>query len=1120
MLYAFLMALISVWGWGQTWQKLSNHSDVTSSGIYLIVDTNSSRALSGSNGTASAPDAIAVTMSSDGNTITGGVADALQWTFEQSGSSYVIHPKGSTTTWLYSTSSNNGIRVGTNNNKTWNLDVTGGGSVNYKGFSHVGTSRYLGVYSNSDWRGYTSSGTNIGSTNIEIFGLVTNTPSFTSTDSFNTFTYIESNGPSVSQLVSVSGANLDNNIPVTVSAPANYEISLTNNNDFSDSKTITYSGGEFVSQSLYVRLKSGLSVGNYSGDVIVSGGGVSTAKVFAVDGNVVTVPTVSASSFTGTVGASFNDNIQATQNPTSYALVSGNLPLGLNLNTSTGVISGTPNSAGTFTANVTATNDAGTSAPATVTFTIAKGDQTITGFADQTKFFSDPAFTLPVNTNADLAITYSSSDTSVATVSGNTVTVAGLGTTTITAAQQGNNDWNTLTQTIALTIVADPVVYNGVGRFEKINSLADLTDGYYILADADDDVMAGSTISSGTLVTSSLNPVNNIVVNPLTDDVFNIINGNGTYTLQNVGNSKFLNYVSSTNLSYVDNATGDKQKWNITYNASGYYRFASADSSTRILKYNSSLTTPGFKAYTISTQSPEVALYKLIETTVWDGSVWSNGAPQGKDVEITGIYTTSSNPAFTAKNITIKNGGSLEITNANTIAAENITVEDGGNLIQRDGSMLNYSGTFNVLKNTSTDVDKYAFWSSPVAGQNLASIYDGASAPFLITEYSTATNQYVNSTDAAAVAGKGYSIKRPAGNGTLTFTGTPHNELINTYILNSAASGFNLVGNPYPSDLSLPAFYAANSSNISSTFYFWDSSSPAVTSPTGASTTNYGYATYNAAGSPTWVAAPNLGAVSPTGNVAKIGQAFIVKATASNALVLNNSMRGAEAGSFFNKNNSSTEGKFWLQLSTSYNANNTFAVTYSNGASNALDAYDSKAMGTGSNAFYTIAANNRLVIQGRSSFNANDVVPVGTKHFEAGDFVISLVQKEGLFNNGQPIYLHDKQLNTYTDLQNATYAFSAGAGEFTNRFELVYTMGVLSTAEADKNTFEVYRDGNQFVVRNAKKIENVEVYDAAGRKIVQLSPNATTTVLNLEAKGVYILKAVSNGKTYSQKIIK
>ena len=517
----------------------------------------------------------------------------------------------------------------------------------------------------------------------------------------------------------------------------------------------------------------------------------------------------------------------------------------------------------------------------------------------------------------------------------------------------------------------------------------------------------------------------------------------------------------------------------------------------------------------------------VTSTTTWNGTAWSNGVPAAAvDAIFTGSYSTTSQPAFTANNITIQSGGVLEITSGNTISAVNVAVEDGGNLIQKDGSVLSFTGAFKALKNGTSEINKYAFWSSPVVNQNLTNMYT-AGTPAYITVYDTATDSYINAASTNSVFAKAYSIKTPVANAALVFEGTPNNGT-QTYTLATSGNGFNLIGNPYPSSLSLGAFYTANAARISSTFYFWDNKSTNVTLQNGATTTNYGYATFNAANgaNPTWVPAPNGNggtAVVPTGAVANIGQGFIVKTlntSVDTSLTFNNEMRGATNGTFFNKNNSATEGKFWLRLNSEYNTNNTFAVDYTDGASDSFDNYDSKAIGMGSDGFYTLADSQKLIIQGKASFDINDVVPVGLKHFQNGNFTIALVQKEGLFNNGQAIYLHDKITGAYTDLQNSAYTFNANAGETADRFEIVYKLNVLATAEIKKDTFEVFRDGQDFVVRNDKNVEKVEIFDAAGRKIQTINENSKVIRVQLSSKGVYILKALSQGKEYTKKIVK
>ena len=72
------------------------------------------------------------------------------------------------------------------------------------------------------------------------------------------------------------------------------------------------------------------------------------------------------------------------------------------------------------------------------TLTVNKRSQTITFGALPEKTYEDLPFTLPQKTNEGLTISYKSTNTSVATVSGNTVTILKPGTTDIIASQAGD----------------------------------------------------------------------------------------------------------------------------------------------------------------------------------------------------------------------------------------------------------------------------------------------------------------------------------------------------------------------------------------------------------------------------------------------------------------------------------------------------------------------------------------------------------------------------------------------------------------------------------------------------------------------------------------------------------
>lgn len=166
--FLFIALLMAVWtgGWAQTWEK-TDLANLTSDDVFVIVDIESTGAYAMSNdkGTGSAPSATKVTLSADEKQITSVVTDVIKWTLDKNSGGYTFYPNGDKKKWLYTTSSNNGVRVGTNANKQFESYSQNG----YIGLKNTATNRYVGVYNKKDWRCYTSYSTNIGSTKISYF---------------------------------------------------------------------------------------------------------------------------------------------------------------------------------------------------------------------------------------------------------------------------------------------------------------------------------------------------------------------------------------------------------------------------------------------------------------------------------------------------------------------------------------------------------------------------------------------------------------------------------------------------------------------------------------------------------------------------------------------------------------------------------------------------------------------------------------------------------------------------------------------------------------------------------------------------------------------------------------
>lgn len=221
--------------------------------------------------------------------------------------------------------------------------------------------------------------------------------------------------------------------------------------------------------------------------------------------------------FTNTTNSSGNTtrDVNLTVNPLSATVQLANLsqtydgstkPVGVTTSPSglayEATYNGSPNpptDAGTYAvvATVTEPNYAG---GASGNLTIAKAFQTITfpEFAEPIRD-NEPAFTLSGAINSALAISYTSSNTAVATVSGNTLTAVGPGTTIITASQPGDDNHEAAPPvqrelTVFQTNLAEAVIYE---PFDDPNStLSGNTVG---------KGLAGTWLGNGAVVADSLN---------------------------------------------------------------------------------------------------------------------------------------------------------------------------------------------------------------------------------------------------------------------------------------------------------------------------------------------------------------------------------------------------------------------------------------------------------------------------------------------------------------------------------------------------------------------------------------------------------------------------------------
>ncbi len=112
------------------------------------------------------------------------------------------------------------------------------------------------------------------------------------------FRYMVGNGPSASKNFTISGTDLTDD--VTLTAPTNYELSLSPDNGYFDSDEVSPVSGTLAEITIYVRLKAGLEVGNYSGNVTITSGDIT--KTIALSGTVDALPVAATPTFSPVAG--------------------------------------------------------------------------------------------------------------------------------------------------------------------------------------------------------------------------------------------------------------------------------------------------------------------------------------------------------------------------------------------------------------------------------------------------------------------------------------------------------------------------------------------------------------------------------------------------------------------------------------------------------------------------------------------------------------------------------------------------------------------------------------------------------------------------------------------------
>jgi hypothetical protein len=487
--------------------------------------------------------------------------------------------------------------------------------------------------------------------------------------------------------------------------------------------------------------------------------------------------------------------------------------------------------------------------------------------------------------------------------------------------------------------------------------------------------------------------------------------------------------------------------------------------------------------------------------------------------------TFSVNPGAS---VTITSGTTLTVTSAIDLESNSFSYSS----LILDGSIL---GTINYNRYTAQIqigiVGTNDLISAPVVGQTFGS-FDTANTNLVASgtlrafaPYNTASGSYENydtTINASTIldAGKGYRVATTDGS-TLTFTGTVRtNDVLDVPISDaSAGSGWNLIGNPYPSYIDFNTFFNTNTSEFDA-----ESTYQAI----------YGYDGDASNGWVVW----NLATIADDTITELIapGQAFFVKSKAGGGSVnfTTEMRRAGSSDDFINgRQPLSNVALCKLKLQSAVNESST-NIYFIEGSTRGLDVgYDAGSY-TGNTAEFSIFSNLveentglDMAIQALpyNDFNAVSV-PLGIKA-EAGVELTVGVDDISTLPSNINVYLEDTVQNTWTLLNNTDYTFTPNIVlNGTGRFFIRYSSVTLSTNANNRNDLIIYATSNpKELVIKGQLSRNTEaaLYDIQGRLVIAQKLDAFSPLNSIDvsrvSKGIYIVKVSNQNQIKTQKLI-
>ena len=522
-------------------------------------------------------------------------------------------------------------------------------------------------------------------------------------------------------------------------------------------------------------------------------------------------------------------------------------------------------------------------------------------------------------------------------------------------------------------------------------------------------------------------------------------------------------------------------------------------------------------------------------TDVYDSNSGSNYIATFSIINYSSDRTISTDDTFadvvvdSGVTLTISAAGSLNVTSTLTNNGTIVMQSSATNSAALVTNSIAGSGTYSYQKyaaayNTTNDLIAPPFFGlsfTNTLANNSGVIYTNPSdnTQYLFGPFDNNTGAYLNydsDTDGgeSIVWGKGYRVGTASG-GSITFTGSMMNGNggVNCTVGSHGTYGkWNLIGNPYPSYVTLSGFFDDNLSKLASGFgaiYAYDGDDS-----DGSNWTEYNVSNYSGV------------TIAP-------GQAFFVAVDSNETIVFNASRKTTSGGDDFISGFTS-ENDSHIKL-TMFDGNQ-FAKTdiYMNqNATTALDhGYDAGTFAntTSDFALYSTLADQsdntlKLAIQAiPQNFTEVTSIPLGINSDASSNMNISIENAASL--QSIYVYLKDYETGELTLLNDEPYSFSIDAPiSGADRFELRISNFTMSNQGLEFNNL-IFKavEGNEKItfVGDFQIGDSIEIYDFLGKRVFEKNIDSESSLSiskNSIESGFYIANLIRNCQSKTIKFV-